>query len=78
MRGQFSALVAENTRPLGARIALVGHETVLCYAIAVYCPANDETENGGVTCGVRQERATGIEPAFSAWEANLRSFPDLH
>ena len=29
------------------------------------------------TCEVPRERATGIEPAFSAWEAHQRALRDL-
>ena len=32
----------------------------------------------GVTCDFDRERVTGIEPAFSAWEADPRAAPDLN
>ena len=35
-------------------------------------PQRDVTDPiSGLTCGVVRERATGIEPAFSAWEADV-------
>ena len=41
------------------------------------CSESDPTLLVGLTCDAGRERATGIEPAFSAWEAPKEVSRDL-